>query len=172
MGGAPNSTCTAGVVRMAPPTPNAPDITPDTSPDRMPSRAWISTSWGPVQRLGGPADHLSLAGIRRRGQRLGEREPPDVLHLVVVQGRVSPHGLHQEKGHPLSDPLPAPHEPVGDLTERLDDLSLQPRLFLDLPNGGLDGILAGFHQPFRQTPGQVSLPGSAGGQHDFGALAS
>src|SRR5438309_1521607 len=37
--GAPRITWTAGVVRMAPPTPNAPAMVPDTNPDRMPRTA-------------------------------------------------------------------------------------------------------------------------------------
>jgi hypothetical protein len=42
IGRAPRRTSTAGVVRMAPPTPNAPDMAPATSPDRMPSNASVS----------------------------------------------------------------------------------------------------------------------------------
>src|SRR5436309_2472301 len=122
--GAPRSTCTAGVVRIAPPTPNAPAMVPATRPERTPSRASLSTDVGSrerVQCFGAPADDLPFARVARLPDGLLEGEPPDLLHLVVVEREVSPHGLHQEERDLLADSLVLPHVPVRDVPERPND---------------------------------------------------
>src|SRR5438093_9495393 len=135
---------------MAPPTPKAPPMVPATKPERTPSSASLSTgSCGRLHRLGGSPDHVPLARIARLLDRLVQREPPDLLHLVVVEGRVTSHCPHQEEDHLLADPLSLPDEPVGDLAERADDLGLQPGLFLDLSKGCLFGLLAALDHALR-----------------------
>src|SRR5712691_2816953 len=139
---------------MAPPTPKAPPMVPATKPERTPSSASLSTgSRGSFQRLGGPPDHVAFARIARFLDRLVQREPPDLLHLVVVEGCVSSHCPHQEEGHLLANALALPDEPVRDLTERAHDLGLQAGLFLNLSKGRLFGLLAALDHALGQPPG-------------------
>src|SRR5438552_6811578 len=110
MGRAPSTTWTAGVVRIAPPTPKDPDMAPATRPVRIPSTARASMS---LRALRDGLDRLAqdspLGGIGGSAGRLRGREPPDFLHLVVVLGDVAPGRFHQEEGHPLAHALAAPH---------------------------------------------------------------
>src|SRR5262245_5790181 len=153
-GGAPSSTCTAGVVRMEPPTPKAPPMMPATNPDRMPRRA--RTPRLPLgQRGRGAVERLALGPIARERQRLVEREPPDLLHLVIVEGDVAARGLHEEQVHDLAHPNAVPDVPVADGAQARADLRLQPGLLPDLADGGVGGILAGLHEPLGEAPREV-----------------
>src|SRR5438309_8587065 len=171
IGGAPSKTCTAGVVRLAPPTPNAPPIMPATNPERTPSRTSLTTtSGGRVQRLDRAADHVALARVARFLRSLRQGEPPDLLHLVIVQRGVASHRPHEEEGHLLVHSLSVPHEPIGDVAERTDDLGVEARLLLHLSEGRLFGLLAGFNDPFGEPPSQVALSCAPSGQGHLGAL--
>src|SRR5438128_1400684 len=147
-GGAPSRTWTAGVVRMAPPTPNAPAMIPETKPDRMPRMAWPATVLlgRRPERPGRAVQDVPFA--RKCGPRSGlpQGDPLHVFHLVVVEGDVPTHGLHEEEDHALPHPGSLPHVPVRDVAERLPDLGHQPRLLAHLAHRGLLGLLAGFDQ--------------------------
>src|SRR2546423_146241 len=127
-GGAPSSTWTAGVGRMAPPPPNAPPMVPATNPEAIPrTTSRSTTSARRVQRVGRSADDVAFARVAGPFHRLGQREPPDLLHLAIVLGDVPPERSHQVERDLLPDPLAVPHEPIGDVAQRAQDLSLQPR---------------------------------------------
>src|SRR5438105_763250 len=147
---------------MAPPTPKAPPREPPTNPVRIPSSA--RTPSGPAGRRfgsegrGRALDDLALRPVVGHPDRLADGEEPHLLHLVVVQGDVAADGVHQEERDPLADPFAVPHVEVRRVAQRSPDLGDQPRLLLDLTERRRRRLLARFHQPLRQSPGEPAVP--------------
>src|SRR5207249_7700476 len=56
------------------------------------------------QELSGPSEDLSLTAVRRPLERSLQREPPDLLHLVVAIVHVTADVPHQEEVDPFADP--------------------------------------------------------------------
>src|SRR5947208_6213372 len=130
--------------------------------------------YGPLpapEGLGGFLHDLALRTVRGGLDGLLEREPADVLHLVVVSRHVASGGAHEEETDRLAHTHALPDVEVGDLSEVILDLRLQPGLLTDLAQRRVAGILAPFDEPLGQAPGQVALAGPAGGGGQLGAAA-
>src|SRR5438105_4581282 len=97
----------------------------------------------------GLSDDALLAAVARHGGGSPRREPPDVLHLVVVLRDVPTQALHEEERDLLLDPGSLPHEPVGDVPQRLPDAGLQSGLLLDLPHRRVLGPFVLLHGALR-----------------------
>src|SRR5205823_6121688 len=138
-GGASSRTRTAGVVRMAPPTPNAPPMTPETNPARIPRAASTKADLG-AEALGRATKHVPFARVARPPERLPQGEPADLLHLVVVLRHVAADRVHEEERHALADANAVPDVPVRDVPERGTDERFEPRLFAHLADRGLLGL--------------------------------
>ena len=102
-----------------------------------------------AEPLGGPRDEgpLRLEGQDAGG--VGEREPADLVELVVVVGQVAPDRLHQEVVDGLVDPRAALDERVVDRVERLRDPDREAGLLADLAEGRLLDRLAGLGRALR-----------------------
>src|SRR5215204_1060553 len=82
--------------------------------------------------------------LRLEGQerwRLVERDPANLVELVVMPREVTASGDHEEVVDRLVDAGPSLHEPVLDRVERADDLHLEAGLLAHLAEGRLLGRL-------------------------------
>ena len=98
-------------------------------PDRRPRRRWATSA-------------RSVSKVSRRGG-LVERDPADLVELVVVAAKVAAGRLHQEVVDGLVDPGAALDEPVLDRVEDVGDPDLETGLLGDLAERGLLAGLAG-----------------------------
>jgi len=89
---------------------------------------------------------------------------------VVVERYIPTDGFHEVEGDPLSDPLPLPDVPVGDLAEGLADPRFEARLLADLTDGGFLRLLVRLDEALGQTPCQVAAAGASRRQSDLGPV--
>src|SRR5262245_47477798 len=106
-----------------------------------------------VETLGRPRDEvaLGLEGEHRRGGL--ERDPANLVELVVVTREVAADRVHQEVVDGLVDPGARLDERVLDRIERRVDPDLEPGLLLDLAHRGLLAALARDRRALGQRPG-------------------
>ena len=104
---------------------------------------------GGIDDLGGPGDERPLGLERQERGRLVERDPADLVELVVVAREVAADRLHQEVVDGLVDPGPALDEPVLDRVEDVGDPDLEAGLLGDLAERGLLARLTGVRRALR-----------------------
>src|SRR6266542_431766 len=127
----------------------------------------------PLEDGDGLAKDVPLGPVGGLADRLPQREPPHLLHLVVVLGDVTPRGPHQVEPHRLADPLALPLVEVRDRAEIPVDLGLEPGLLTDLPEGRVLGRLLVLDEPLRQAPGELAAARPPRGQRDVdGAIGA
>src|SRR5205809_1169729 len=121
-----------------------------------------------VDDLGRLGDQRPLGLEREQAGGLVERDPTNLVELVVVAGEVAADRLHQEVVDRLVDAAAALDEPVLDRLELVGDADLKTGLLGDLAEGGLLPRLARVRRALGEGPGEDVAVATAGTDDERG----